>query len=321
MDLFFVLSGCLIYGGLIRRDLPLLTFWRRRATRIFPTFLVVLGLYLVMMTILPATAKFQWTDSGALWLVAANVLLLPGLFPVTPMITVAWSLSYEWAFYLFVPLMTKSLRFGGRSAALRVAVLLALAAVLVAAVAAGWTGHSRLLMFPSGMLLFEVLNSGRLRWRIGRGWEALAIVAFGGASAVTALSVTDPEMLPAVARVGLGQHVFLAAAAFSITLCAMERGTWVSRMVAAAPLRLLGRISFSYYLTHGLAMHALAKAITHPGHSVALFAGLLPLVLAATVLFGGTVFLAVEEPLSLPVRSVNRQAARYLELAATHPPM
>ena len=35
----------------------------------------------------------------------ANLLLLPGLFPIEPLITVAWSLSYEFAYYLALPLL------------------------------------------------------------------------------------------------------------------------------------------------------------------------------------------------------------------------
>ena len=44
VDLFFVLSGYLIYGSLISRAQPFARFMSRRITRIYPTFLVVFAL-------------------------------------------------------------------------------------------------------------------------------------------------------------------------------------------------------------------------------------------------------------------------------------
>src|SRR3569832_1649102 len=48
VDLFFVLSGYLIYGLLIRKPTPFWRYLRRRAQRIYPTFLAVFALYLVL---------------------------------------------------------------------------------------------------------------------------------------------------------------------------------------------------------------------------------------------------------------------------------
>lgn len=109
VDLFFVLSGYLIYGAVIRRPVDLRRFLSRRVERIYPTFLAVFVLYLALSFVFPAQSKIPaGTGSAALYLVA-NLLLLPGLFPIEPMITVAWSLSYEFAYYLTLPLLVAAL--------------------------------------------------------------------------------------------------------------------------------------------------------------------------------------------------------------------
>src|SRR6516225_7867662 len=48
VDLFFVLSGFLIYGLVLRKRTPYLKFIQRRVERIYPTFAAVFGLYLVL---------------------------------------------------------------------------------------------------------------------------------------------------------------------------------------------------------------------------------------------------------------------------------
>src|SRR3954463_11357538 len=49
VDLFFLLSGMLIYKAALRQDLRLRTFWTRRAERIYPTFLIALALYVAVL--------------------------------------------------------------------------------------------------------------------------------------------------------------------------------------------------------------------------------------------------------------------------------
>ena len=48
VDLFFVLSGYLVYGQIIRKPLSYWTFLRRRVARIYPAFLAVFVVYLCL---------------------------------------------------------------------------------------------------------------------------------------------------------------------------------------------------------------------------------------------------------------------------------
>ena len=129
VDLFFVLSGYLIYGHLMRRPPPFAAYMARRIQRIYPAFLAVFLLYLLLAWRMPDAGKLP--DDGSLGgYLLANLLLLPGVFPIEPLITVAWSLSYEMFFYLVMPLIIAVLALRRRGPDAR---LVTLAAVTAAA--------------------------------------------------------------------------------------------------------------------------------------------------------------------------------------------
>ena len=105
VDLFFVLSGYLIYGLLMRRDVPFVKYIARRIQRIYPAFLAVFALYLVLSVLYPKESKLPDDPLTASVYVLQNLIFMPGLFDIEPIITVAWSLSYEVFYYLAIPLM------------------------------------------------------------------------------------------------------------------------------------------------------------------------------------------------------------------------
>ena len=152
VDLFFVLSGYLIYGGLISRYQPFLRFIRRRIQRIFPAFIAVFLLYIALSVVYPSQAKIPGTLPHASLFLLENFLLLPGLFPIVAMITVAWSLSYEMFFYLAIPLVITALDLRDWEPQRRVVLFLAVT-VLFATYCAVVGGPVQLIMFLSGMLL------------------------------------------------------------------------------------------------------------------------------------------------------------------------
>lgn len=57
VDLFFVLSGYLIYGMLIRKKKPFGSYLARRIQRIYPTFTAVFVIYLLLSAIFPSESK------------------------------------------------------------------------------------------------------------------------------------------------------------------------------------------------------------------------------------------------------------------------
>lgn len=99
VELFFVLSGYLI-GGILLRSLPaggsVTTFWLRRWFRTVPTYLLFLGVNVAMS---PLVLGGYWLDPS--YLVFAQNLA----WPMPPLMPESWSLTIEEWSYLALPLV------------------------------------------------------------------------------------------------------------------------------------------------------------------------------------------------------------------------
>ena len=309
VDLFFVLSGYLIYGSVIGRRQAFLPFIRRRIARIYPAFCVVFGLYLLLSFANPAQSKIPAQALAAWTYVLQNFLLLPGLFPIEPMITVAWSLSYEMFYYLVIPLTVAFFRLRERSTAWRVWFFLG-ATFSIAAYCAVYGGHVRLIMFIAGILLHEALRDGSLR--APGSAVALAALVLG------LLATTAPLMGPFALTVKM---LILFCTFFIVChACFSRPGAWLARGFSWTPLRWLGNMSYSYYLLHGLtlkvAFMVLLAKVPSVTHEVLFFIGILPVMFVMTLLPSAGLFLLVERPFSLapaPGRQPKAAAASAVE--------
>jgi len=109
VDVFFVLSGYLIGGQLMRPvargETPdLLRFWASRAFRILPAYLVILALY----TLLPGFTDGEGIQP--LWRFLTFTMNLDLDYTRTGNFSSAWSLCVEEWFYLTLPLLVLALR-------------------------------------------------------------------------------------------------------------------------------------------------------------------------------------------------------------------
>lgn len=302
VDLFFVLSGYLIYGSLISRPQPFLPFMRRRVARIYPAFCVVFALYLLLSLIRPAESKIPSQPLEAWTYVLQNFLLLPGLLPIEPIISVAWSLSYEMFYYLAVPLFIALFGLRKRSGAVRVWFFLAVAAA-IAGYCAVYGGHVRLIMFVAGILLHEALRKPPAA--APRGGFALGLLAAGLAASTMAYAGSGAFTV---------KIIILFAAFFTVCyVCFLQPDGWLARGFCWTPLRWLGNMSYSYYLMHGLALKAgflvLSMKVVHVPYEALFAAAMLPLMFIATLLPSTALFLLVERPYSLavPARTAPRE--------------
>lgn len=293
VDLFFVLSGYLIYGSLVARRQAYGPFIWRRVVRIYPAFLVVFALYLVLTVVFPGESKVPKDPEAAALYLLANLLLLPGLAPIEPMIAVAWSLSYEFFYYLVMPVLVTLLALQRRRSMTRVLLFSSLWLVgLLVASALG--GPVRLLMFVPGILLHEwLLLAPRSQGRS----------AFGAAALVLALALAAvPAPGPAGQALkvsGLGL-LFLVACRCSFS----DPQGWLARGLSWTPMRWLGNSSYSYYLIHGVALKALFMLVgrwwpTPANAPGGLFWWWLPMAFAWTCIPAVALFLWIERPLSL----------------------
>lgn len=314
VDLFFVLSGYLIYGSLIARPQPFFRFMARRVERIYPAFVAVFGAYVALSFVFPAESKIPSHPlDGAIFLLQ-NILLLPGLFAIEPMVTVAWSLSYEMFYYLVTPLVIGVLGLRRRSSGWRILFFLMLAAITVA-YCASFGGHVRLVMFVAGILLCEVVSRDRCPTPgslPGLGFLCLGLLA-------TLLPVTGPS--------GEAMKISILFVSFFVLClsCFRDPAAWLPQAFSWTPLRWLGNMSYSYYLLHGLTLKAcfLGFALFFPKESDYgpwLFWILLPTMFALTIIPTSALFLAIERPFSLSPRrkkSINKNVSA---VSAPHRP-
>lgn len=292
VDLFFVLSGYLIYGSLMERQQAFGRFMKRRVERIYPAFLVVFFAYLVLSFVFPNESKLPATLWDSSVYVLQNLLLLPGIFPIEPIITVAWSLSYEMLYYLVIPALFMLLHLRQRSLRWRTVFFLACTAAITLYCALQG-GPVRLIMFISGILLFDAMKRASLPTPSSAA-ALLALVA-----GLLAL------LLPIPGNAGAAMKILILFAAFFVLCltCFREPTGWLGRAFTWTPLRWLGNMSYSYYLIHGLALKAgfLVLAFAWPASPTGpwLFWLLLPVAFVTTLLPSAALYLLVERPFSI----------------------
>ena len=258
VDVFFVISGYLIYRDLITRlahgRFSLLGFYGRRMRRTLP------ALYLVCAVTLVAAAFVLMPgdlDDMARSLIAA-VLLVPNIFYLTqtgyfdgaaigkPLLH-TWSLGVEEQFYLLAPLLPLALRgFAPRSRLGAIVGLLALFLVICVAIramsadAAFYLMPARVFEFLIGCLLAEEALP-RIRGRL-LAETATALAACALAAAIATFSDATP--LP-----GALSLVPCLATATLIHVGATRR-TAVGAALGLRGPAFVGLISYSLYLWH-----------------------------------------------------------------------
>ena len=269
VDVFFVISGFLITGHLIREldrrgRIDLAAFWARRVRRILPAAVTV-GLVTTLAALAPMppliaddlgkTAVAALLSVPNLLFAAQGTNYLAGNAP-SPF-QHYWSLGVEEQFYLVWPLLLLLLwwlgRRVGRTGPMRV-VTLGIAAVVIAsavlsvvltAVSQPWAFFSlptRAWELALGGLV-AVAVSRRVvvpaRWSALLGWLALAILV------VSALLYDAGTTYPGVAAL-----VPATAAAALVWAGTADGGRGPVLLLRLRPLQYLGRVSYSLYLWH-----------------------------------------------------------------------
>lgn len=238
VDLFFMLSGFLIYriwtkgegrssyGGFIGR----------RFLRIYPAFLLSLAACCWVYV-----GRLHWfpLDGKAL---AQNFLFLNGCpgFDVRPYNNVTWSLFYEFFFYLIFPLLfllLKWVRNGDPGRRFLGGVLL-LGGVLVLH---AWLPRFQAFYFGILMGMCDDASLTRLARAVPT-WLVLLVYA----AAVVPYKVGAVGISYFLPLFGGGAALLVVKACFGDGL--------LNRVFCLAPLRLLGNLSYSFYLTHALAI-------------------------------------------------------------------
>lgn len=278
VDLFFVISGFIIFYATEGRGLTPAEFLRRRVERIVPPYFVVIFAVTVLAITLPATfGAVDWYTPRHILKSLAFVAFTDGEMPV---VYVGWSLEYEMYFYLAVALLMATTRDAWRNI---VVIFSALAIVgRIPGVEAVLGNYAffvdpLILEFVLGVIVGRVFVTGRLDW----------MMSIAAACAIAAVLATDPTQRVIIS--GIPSALLVMAAAHLSRK--RTQPSWPERALAR-----LGDASYSIYL-------AQVETVTLAGSFVA---GLIPsipplLLLAVTsaivVAFGLLLNIAVERPL------------------------
>jgi peptidoglycan/LPS O-acetylase OafA/YrhL len=267
VDVFFVLSGFLITALLLsERDtngrISLGRFYARRALRLLPALLAVLGaLWLfTTVTVVGDSAHRVRGDGLAALFYFANWRAAFGHAPFLGFMGHAWSLSIEEQFYAVWPLLVVgalALRGGRRSLVL----VLAVAGTVVPPLLrlAWWDGSAATMTrlyygldtradaLFAGAVLAVIVASGRLPvGRLAR--SVYAALALGALAVPGLLVATMPRPGASLSR-GALSLVAVSAVALIAHLLASPRGP-LGRVLSFPPLAALGKISYGVYLWH-----------------------------------------------------------------------
>lgn len=310
VDVFFVVSGFLITGHLMREAertgrIRLAQFWARRARRLLPAaLLVILGSAVATFLFVPMTLWQQFLHEQAAsalyienWLLAADAVDYLAAHNQASPTQHYWSLSTEEQFYLAWPLLILgtgwlAVRLGGRQRHVTAAVLL-----LVTAASFGYslwaTGHdtpaayftapARSWEFGAGALLAVVAASPPA------GRDALRrVVSWAGFAAITWAAFRFDATTPFPGTAALLPVLGTVAVIWAGT----PRGDWApTKLAEFGPVRLLGDLSYSAYLWHWPVIVILPFALGHPLGTVSK-AG----VLVGTVVAAWATKVLVEDP-------------------------
>jgi peptidoglycan/LPS O-acetylase OafA/YrhL len=266
VDVFFVLSGFLITGILAREvaatgDIDLQAFYARRARRLLPALLLVLvatiGLSLWLFA--PIDQPMIASDGRAVALHYGNVLFARNAVNYhassgNPFLH-TWSLAVEEQFYLIWPLLFAFVgrSYGASGATPRRLINWMAIAGVTSFVASLWlTGVSQPWAFfgmPTRIWEFALGGiAGLALTDRAAPSENVGFTLKGlGLAAIAFATVSFNDVLP---YPGFAALLPAAGAVALISGGAIARSSAVTKALSAAPLRWLGRMSYSWYLWH-----------------------------------------------------------------------
>jgi peptidoglycan/LPS O-acetylase OafA/YrhL len=314
VDVFFVISGFLMYGIVLRGRSNFGEYLKNRVRRLYPAFLVCLTIYVILSFFYPSVSKLPASFGPALLYLAANLAMLPGMTSIVPLMNVAWSLSYEWFFYLSLPALVWALRLRRWKSWQRIVFFLLLAMAHVYFSTIGAIDWVRLIMFISGIILWELVKNHGLGLRLRAWGEYLVIAAF----ALNLAWIGSSHLITGVAALVMVHVPRPYAPSLFLTVFGLCAYTFFFNGVLAKVfswdyLRWVGNMSYSYYLVHPLALHGtriLVNALVPAAPRTALFDIVLMLIcLMTTLALAAVMFLLIEKPISLRAPRAAREAS------------
>ncbi len=288
VDLFFVLSGFLITGILIRQKesgvTSLVPFYLRRARRILPPYLLLLAISTLLFGLAWTQHWYWFAFFGTNIAAALHEIPHRSLQPL-------WSLGVEEQFYLIWPLIVFTVR---PQVLIRICLALVIAAPILRAIATPYLESFfpiyyltpfRMDLLASGAILAWIYHWHRPRFTQLGPWPPLVLAATAGI--LVLLTVLDPGFRTSANSIRGNVVIFSATnliAASMVTIALTGQGL-ICRFLRNAPLRYIGTISYSMYLIHQTALVLAEQAL--PGKLPAFALAFTGIVIYATLSWYG----------------------------------
>lgn len=266
VDVFFVISGFLITGQLLREAdrtgrISLLKFYGGRIRRLLPPAVLVVAVTLVAARLWDSIFNIKNVSMDALatlvyginYRLAATGVDYQNADAAPSPLQHMWSLAVEEQFYVIWPLLIAVCAFlGGKHRRALIAAVLVAGASASLWMSVSWTGdqpsysyfgiHTRAWELAVGALV-AMAATGLAR--MGR--RTAVLLSWGGVAAVvaSALVYTDATAFPGSAAL----WPTLATAAVIAAGCAERPGT-AERLLALSPMQVVGNVSYGWYLWH-----------------------------------------------------------------------
>jgi peptidoglycan/LPS O-acetylase OafA/YrhL len=286
---FLVLSGYFVYKSYLDNPGGYANFAFRRVRRIYPPYVVMCGLYIVLSFLFPTESKIPPGSSAILYL-AGNLLMVSS----RPMLTVSWTIGTLLALNTVVPPFWKAVRYELWKPAYRIAFILATVALWYSIPKSVPMLDGRAAFVLVGFALYEAMNAGAA-FEAGGELPGLAILGCGyllwyAADRGWTCFLRLPE--------SWSHYLFLAPGLFyACGYVIRGRGRLASWLERTGMPR-LGRISYAYYLCHGLVLKALQLLLVtlrpEAAPSLTLFWAGLPIAYGCTLIAGWGWFRLVE---------------------------
>ena len=238
VDIFFVISGFVIYRSAIKRP-PALSFLRKRFLRVAPFY------YLASLALLPICVFSGWPMPDGPT-IAASLIFWPAWKHIAaPINPVGWSLCFEMLFYVAVTIALLSRRAVP-------GLLLAFSVAWIGRVYLGWPvlrflGNPIILDFLFGVLIAARWKPESVRplWHGGSimllGFAGLYVFCLPAGQENAGLVMDATESLPRVLCWGIPAALLVSGA---LALEPYLKRTWADRLV------FLGDASYAVYLIH-----------------------------------------------------------------------
>jgi exopolysaccharide production protein ExoZ len=304
VDIFFVISGFIMWYTTFSREIGAGEFLQRRVVRIVPLYWIITSIYLFVFLAHP---EWLQTTQFEFWYVVKSYLFIPAQSPAVPrmmwpLVVPGWSLNYEMFFYFlfamtlfFVPRRRPGL----------------IVAILTCFICLGFFDPPSvtIIAFYSSSIVLEFAFGVALGWLYTNSSFALSrpmavlFVVTGIAGLLAGGSSAD---LPRAIGYGGPALLIVAGAIFYERDGRMHRPSTLPKV--------LGDASYSIYLSHGAVLSALGQIWVKLEFPTAVQIDIrlifLTCAIAASTICGAVVHRFVERPLLKRLSNLNVRLQR-----------